>query len=445
MSGEATVIVGGGWAGLAAAARLASLGHQPLLLESAKQLGGRARKLAFDEYAVDNGQHLFIGAYHSTLSLLEQVGVDLESAFERQPLQLRMRHLDGQQLEIRAPQLPAPLHLLWALLGASGFSFRSRWRALRFGWRLYTHNLVTSPDQDVLSFLQQAQQTPELIRNFWTPLCIAIMNTPIAQSSAELFVNVLQDAFLHNRQDSDLLYARRDLGSLFIEPAMQYIEQQGGHVQLGQRVSGLRIENDRIRGLTTTQGEIDVRQVILAVPPHAAASLCREQPALTELMQQCQAFHYEPICTVYLQYPETVRLSQPMLGLLGGLGQWVFDRRCCEQPGLLAVVLSSQGEHLQLDNDTLIREVAGELARLFPDWPAYNKAYVVREKRATFASRVDINRIRPDNHSPVHGLWLAGDYTRTGYPATLEGAIRSGLQCAALVHQAILTSEQKAP
>lgn len=444
MSRKPIVIVGGGWAGLATAARLASLGHQPLLLESAKQLGGRARKVAFNGHAIDNGQHLFIGAYHSTLALLKLFNIKPESVFERRHLHLLLRHLDGQRLEIRAPRLPAPLHLLWALLRARGLSLQSRWHGLRFGWQLFSGKLTSGTDQDVLSLLQQARQPQELIQRFWQPLCIAIMNTPLQESSTKLFINVLQDAFLHRRQDSDLLYACQDLGSLFTEPAMQYIESQGGHVQLGQRVSRLHIENNRIQGITTSQGEIDSRHVVLAIPPYAVASLCQDQPALIPLTQQCRKFHYEPICTVYLQYPEQVALPQPMLGMLGGLGQWVFDRRCSQQPGLMAVVLSSQGEHLQLDNDILSERIACELATLFPEWPSYQKAFVIREKRATFASQVDINRIRPDNQSTVAGLWLAGDYTRTGYPATLEGAVRSGLQCAALVHQATATDEREA-
>ncbi len=442
MSSEQIVIVGGGWAGLATAVRLASLGHQPLLLESAKQLGGRARKVAFNGHAIDNGQHLFIGAYHSTLSLLKLFNIKPESVFQRCQLHLLLRHLDGRRLEIRAPRLPAPLHLLWALLRARGLSLRSRWHSLRFGWRLLSGDLISGTDQDVLSLLQQAQQPQELIERFWRPLCIAIMNTPLQESSAELFINVLQDAFIQRRQDSDLLYACQDLGSLFTEPAMQYIERRGGHVQLGQRVSRLHIENNRIQGITTSQGEIEGRQVVLAVPPYAVASLCQDHPALAPLLRQCRAFDYEPICTVYLQYPEQVSLSQPMLGMLGGLGQWMFDRRCYQQPGLMAVVLSSQGEHLQLSNDELIRRIARELASLFPKWPSHQKAFVIREKRATFASRVDINRIRPGNRSAVAGLWLAGDYTDTGYPATLEGAVRSGLQCAALVHQATVTDEE---
>lgn len=198
-----------------------------------------------------------------------------------------------------------------------------------------------------------------------------------------------------------------------------------------------------MKGLISSDGEIHSEQVILSVPPHAVATLCEPHSALSELQQQCRAFHYEPICTIYLQYPETVSLPQPMLGLTGGLGQWVFDRRIYDQPGLLAVVISSQGEHLQLTNPQLITRITAELAAHFPNWPSHEQASVIREKRATFASRVAINDQRPEHRTAIGNLWLAGDYTRTGYPATLEGAVRSGLQCAVLANQALISPKQK--
>jgi uncharacterized protein with NAD-binding domain and iron-sulfur cluster len=136
---------------------------------------------------------------------------------------------------------------------------------------------------------------------------------------------------------------------------------------------------------------------------------------------------------VYLQYPPQVRLPHPMQGCLNTVSQWIFDRRLHGQHGLMAVVISADGEHMQLDAEALGTTVARELAALFPHWPAPLARHVIREKRATFASRVDVNRQRPGAQTPVAGLWLAGDYTAVGLPATLEGAIRSGLHAARLV------------
>src|SRR5690606_15519501 len=128
--------------------------------------------------------------------------------------------------------------------------------------------------------------------------------------------------------------------------------------------------------------------------------------------------------------PPKTRLPNDMIGLLGGAAQWVFDRALCGQPGLMAAVISTDGPHMGLDNGALIRQAAAELARHFPHWPAPEHGLVVREKRATFACRAGSDNLRPAHATPVQGCWLAGDYTATGLPATLEGAVRSGLQCA---------------
>jgi predicted NAD/FAD-dependent oxidoreductase len=168
---------------------------------------------------------------------------------------------------------------------------------------------------------------------------------------------------------------------------------------------------------------------VLALPPYVTAPLLEHQPALKALALNLQQFEYEPICTVYLQYPESVQLPVPMLGLLGSIGQWAFDRQICEQPGLIAVVISSSGIHMDWPNSQLVDVISTELANLFPTWPQPTNTQVIREKRATFASQVNINQSRPTNQTAIEGLWLAGDFTQTGYPATLEGAVRSGVQC----------------
>src|SRR5690606_30966803 len=122
-----------------------------------------------------------------------------------------------------------------------------------------------------------------------------------------------------------------------------------------------------------------------------------------------------------------------MAGLTGGMAQWVFDHAQRGQPGVMAVVISADGPHMAMDNAALARQVAAELARVFPHWPAPEGSLVIREKRATFACRVDSHRLRPAHATPVPGCWLAGDYTTTGLPATLDGAVRSGVQCARAV------------
>jgi hypothetical protein len=160
--------------------------------------------------------------------------------------------------------------------------------------------------------------------------------------------------------------------------------------------------------------------------------LLRPHPATAALGTALQALDHTPIATVYLRYPAAVRLDSPMVGLTGTLTQWVFDRCVCHQPGVIAAVISGTGSHMDMDRAALAAQVAKELSAHF-GWPAPEQTFVVREKRATFRCGVDVDAVRPEASTPIAGLWLAGDYTANGYPATLEGAMRSGVQCARLI------------
>ena len=430
MSSSEVVVVGAGWAGLATAVALTRAGITVKLFESAPQIGGRARRVPFQDLTVDNGQHLFIGAYRETLLIMEIIGVDVPKVLLRQQLQLISKYQDGKTAALKAPRFPAPFHLLWSLLTAQGLTPKERWPAIRFGLKLKLGQLKLPRDISVSELLRLQNQPDRLNEAFWYPLCLAIMNTRPHEASAEIFVRVLADAFLHQQQDSNLLYTKTDLSQVLPDPAVDYLEQHGSQVQLGHRISRLEIEANRITGVWSDNHFQAASHVVLAVPPYATVPLLAPFPILAGLASTLQQFQYEPICTVYLQYPETVHLPVPMLGMLGSIGQWAFDRRLCGQTGLIAVVISSSGIHMDWSNSQLVDVISAELANLFPGWPQPNSTQVIREKRATFASLVNINQSRPINQTEVAGLWLAGDFTQTGYPATLEGAVRSGVQWA---------------
>ena len=148
---------------------------------------------------------------------------------------------------------------------------------------------------------------------------------------------------------------------------------------------------------------------------------------LDPIAMRLEQMRHEPITTVFIRYHPYVRLDFPLYGLHDTLGHWVFDRGADGQHGLMSVVISGGGRHMEMDNETLVREVAAELAQLFPAWPRPLDHWVIREKRATFVCAPGVNALRPGAATPVTGCWLAGDATATGLPATLEGAVRSGL------------------
>ncbi|MGD8643864.1 MAG: hydroxysqualene dehydroxylase HpnE [Chromatiales bacterium] len=425
------VVVGAGWAGLACAVELLDRGLEVTLLEAAREPGGRAREVRIDDQALDNGQHLLIGAYTSTLELMQRVEAPLDQLLLRRPLELRVHAGSGRRLELKAPPLPAPLHLLFALLGARGLSLTERLAALAGSRRLLGWS--ASRDIDVRELLRRTAQPAILSELLWEPLCLAALNIEAEHASAEVFVATLRAAFSGARAQSDLLIPRGNLSEILTRPALRHLQSRGALLRLSEPVTALQCRNRRITGVTTRRGEHAAEQVVLAVSSRAAATLLRPMTETAALAAGLDDLGEEPIATLYLRYESAPPLPLPFVGLTGSIGQWVFDRGPAGQPGLLAVVISGSGPHQALDNPTLLERVVDELAHLQPEWPGPSSGHVVREKRATFRCSVGCNSRRPVHETPIAGLWLAGDYTRTGLPPTLEGAVRSGLECARLI------------
>lgn len=426
-----TIIIGGGWAGLAAAIELSHHRIPVSLIESSGQLGGRARTIHYRGIDIDNGQHLMLGAYHETLRILTIIGIRESDVFDRFPLKLRLFQPDRRDTVFSLPALPAPLHVMLGLALAKGISLQDRWRGVQMCASLAATDDNINGDMTVLELLTHRKQSDRMIKKLWQPLCLAILNTPIEVASSEIFIKSLHDAFVYNHHDSDLLFARSNLGNILPEPAHRYIEHQGGIVRLQQRVKRLVIDNGKITGVELSKGEfMPAGNVILAVPPATCRELAMPHTAMQDITVKLADMEYAPICTVYLQYPASTRLPLPMAGLIGTLGQWIFDRNRYGQAGLMAVVISSHGPHMDMENDALCIKVINEIARVFPEWPEPIESFVIREKRATFLCRTGINSIRPSTSTPVEGCLLAGDYTATDYPATLEGAVRSGIKAA---------------
>lgn len=430
-------VVGGGWAGCAAAVELAAAGARVALVESARSLGGRARAVEVNGTLLDNGQHILLGAYRETLRQLRQVGIDPDAALLRLPVQMRYPEGSGG-MDFVAPRWPAPLHLFGALLRAKGLAREDKLALARFtsaarwmGWVLYH-------DCTVEELLARFDQTPRLNQLLWHPLCIAALNTPPERASSKVFLAVLRDSLgASRRAASDMLLPRLDMGALFPQAAARYLEAHGGRVLGGVKATALGRAGDGWQ-LALSEGVAQFDAVVLATPAtQSAALLAAHAPALAE---QLTALDYEPIATCYLQYEQTLRLDLPFYALLddpaqGRWGQFAFDRGQLDaaQPGLLAVVVSAAGDAAQLGQDALAAAIAAQLAQDLrrPELAAPRWTRVITEKRATFSCTPDL--ARPGNDTGLPGLALAGDYTASDYPATLETAVRSGVEAAKLI------------
>lgn len=421
-------IVGGGWAGMAAAVTAVQAGHQVALWEASRTFGGRARALPAtlpDGTAVqlDNGQHILIGAYRECLRLMVQVGVDPAQSLLRQPLSMRFSDGGG----IRFPRWPAPFDALAGIVSARGWQYRDKLalvlQALR--WRL--DSFQCGANQSVADVCRDL--TPRVRNELIEPLCVSALNTVAAQSSGQVFLRVLQDAMFGGSGSSHLLLPRTDLSSLFPARAAQWLAQHGAAVHTGVRVGQL----DRDGEHWIVDGERYERVLLATAAPEAQhllqSCLARwptpvQQSAL-RWIAAASVLQYMPIATVYAWGPGAA-LAQPMLALRtggtageAGPAQFVFDRGQLGGPaGLLAFVISaSQGSREQLQ----VQVLQQAKAQLGLDLQAVQ---TVVEKRATIACTPGLERPPMDI---ADGLRACADYVAGPYPSTLEGAVRSAI------------------
>jgi hydroxysqualene dehydroxylase len=394
-------IVGAGYAGMAAAVTLAGEGMPVTVFEAGPVPGGRARRVESQGRSLDNGQHVLIGAYTELFRLMRTVSMPPD-ALLRMPLEIR--YAGG--FRFRPLWLPRPLGVAAGLLLARGVPYSERRGALRFMRSMHRAGFRLARDMTVQQLLDAHDQRRSLGRFLWEPLCVSALNTPVAAASANAFLAVLREALAGGARAGDLLLPRRDLSQLFPEPAADYVRRHGGTIWLRARVESV---HELKQGFDA---------VIVAVGPHQLKAVLPDV-AIED--------SYQPIYTCYLQYEEKLKLEHPMLGLSGGLVQWVFDRGALlGEHGRLACVISAQGAHQELALDELCARCHEELARAIPGLGAPLWSQAIAEKRATVSCTPD--RARPPPQSP--GIFLAGDYMDPEYPPTLEAAVRSGVHAA---------------
>lgn len=414
-------IIGGGWSGLAAAVELALSGHRVTVYESGKTLGGRARSIDTSDGVLDNGLHLMIGAYTECLRLMECVAPgSSHSGFLRLPLTLDY----PEGVSIKAPRLPAPFHLAAALLFAKGLSWRDRFDAIRFIQHL--KRIDFQPDASLTVAEAIAGQADGVRRYLWEPLCVAALNTPIEQSSFRVFARVLHDSLMGKADNSNLLIPARDLGSLFPLPAQAWLERNG-HAVLSQcRVESISPDLQ----LSHSKGTVRHEKLILATSPHQAARLLAPLPDCAAIVRDMERLSYQPIVTVYVEYGEALSFATPLLGWVDPVPLFLFDLQASHgRRGWLAAVASADGPHLLWDDSRWQHEIHARV--LQATGKSISPPRIVKritEKRATFTCSPSMSR--PACKTPVKGLYLSGDYVDGPYPSTLEGAVRSGVQCA---------------
>jgi hydroxysqualene dehydroxylase len=429
------VIVGAGWSGLACAVEAVRYGAAVTLVDAAPTIGGRARRVDLRigdrDVAVDNGQHLLLGACTETTALMRRLGVDPDQALLSQPF--TVQYPDGWRLG--AAGVPAPLHLAVGLVRARRIPWRHRLALAAWVARQRRNRWQVPEDGPVAALL--ADQPEALVRRLWRPLCIAAMNAEPAQASSQMFLNLLRLTLGANEPDSRLLLTRRDLSSTMPEAARRYLEQAGATVLLRQPAVGL--ERSAGAWSVVLRGErLPADRIVLALPADSAARLLESAAVetLAPAIAALRSLQYEPIATVYLRYPNGTQLPQPVYALLdepaqGRPGQWVFDRGRIDPShrGIFSVVIGAPALRVESDRVALCAAADRQLSTEFGLPPSIAQNIVI-ERRATLLPSVGLRR--PPSRLPVDGFYLAGDIAESPFPSTLEGSVRSGLQAARL-------------
>lgn len=451
-------VVGGGFAGLRAAVSLAQAGLQVTVIEGRAGLGGRARSFADPATGevVDNGQHLLMGGYRRTLAFLEELGTRGRVLFQSH-LRVSFVRPGGGVATLDCPAAPAPWHLILGMLRLKGIPVREKWRLRRVLADLRSsqsaRHLVTEDRGETVSeWLERLGQGKRSREFFWDPLTVAALNERPEVACAVGLKRVLQTLMLEPWPNARLGMATVGLTELYAAQARQRIERGGGSVRLNQTVTGLELREGRFEGVRLADGSLlEADAVICAVPPSSLRSILPEEAADGRLREFLRCAQSSAIISVnlWLDRPVTEDL---FVALVGCRFQWLFNKAAIlrfagVQAGYVSLIMSAAHDFIGCTHEELTRMAAEELRACFPGAAGFQvrRGQVVREREATVSLTVEAERSRPGNRTRVENLFLAGDWTATGLPATIESAVVSGELAAHALLQKVGRFESKWP
>lgn len=420
------LVIGGGLAGLACACELAEAGLKVLVVEQRPYLGGRASSFPYKDGEIDIGQHVFLGCCTEYRRFLEKLGAWDEEKIHFQPSFRLEVWRDGLRGILRSAPLPAPLHLLPLLLFPHlcwGDKLRVLYGALCALWA----DRYSRECEAFYDWLKRHSQSEAAIQNFWNLITLPALNADVREASAHWGLMVFQEALLRPH-GANLGYSRIGLSQL-LDGIFPYLNERGGKVLLSQAAKSLLIEDAKIKGvLSASGGLLRAGCYVCAVTPDALLRLLPPFWRAHPFFAQVANLRWAPIVNVHLFYDMEVS-PLDMVAFLGSHIQWVFSKGSGRH---LCISLSGAWAYIDKDPKKLIELFSGELARLLPQarLARLEDAVVIKQRYATFLPAPQSERYRPSQRTPIEDLFLAGDWTKTGWPATMEGAVRSGRLCA---------------
>lgn len=438
------LVIGGGLAGLSAAVQLSSHGFSVTLIEQKQRLGGRTYSFSHAETGdeVDNGQHLMMGCYHATLKYLELIGKNGTVEIQKN-LSIVFRNEGRPSSILHTSSLPAPFNVLSGLLRLQSLSFADRLALLRVGIQLIIRNPDTDPylcSVTVAQWLQDLKQPETNKKYLWDIIAIGALNDSTERISAALFVKVLKSAFFGSRKNSSMVIPKKGLTPVLVDGAADMIVKKGGRILLNTSIRRIEQQNDTITSVELENGETIRPKAVISAVPYFDLPKIFPDPALIGL-SGLDRFISSPIITIHL-WLDAHFMSEQFAALLDSPIHWVFNKSKIygkEHEGLMYLALVVSGAHdlVEKEKEELTELAYRELKRFYPAAAVAKVIHslVIKEKRATFSPTVGMEQFRPSHTTSVKNLFLAGDWTDTQLPATIEGAVQSGFDCAKLAEK----------
>lgn len=435
VAGKRVVIIGGGLSGLAAAVTLAEEGFQITLLEKKPFLGGRASSYPVpgteDSY-VDNCQHVLLKSCTNLIDFYARLGTAHEiTYFDR----ILFFDEESHPAFLHGSMLPVPFHLLPALFHFHPLGVKGKFRiAYAFFHMMRAKKKLEELDSvTMLEWLQQHKQTNREIETFWRTLLVSALNEDIEIASARYGIKVFLDGMLLHREAFHMGIPKVPLNQLYTRAAMNFLNRYKVNLLLRSTISEIVIEHAKVSQIRLTDGSsLKGDYFVSSVSPDVLLKLLPNSLSeKNDYFAKLGHFETSPITAIYLWFDRQIT-DADSAALLGRTIQWIFNKK---DEGYVGLVVSASRKLLPLERNEIIGMALGDLRELFPkiNEARLLRSVVIKEPFATFSCRAGCDQIRPDQRTPLENFWVAGDWTKTGWPGTMESAVRSGYRCAELI------------
>ncbi len=432
------IIIGGGLAGLSAAVELSSAGFRVTLIEQRRFLGGRACSFPDKNSGLelDNGQHILMGCYQDTFRFLAKIGASDKISIQKN-LSVDFLDRDARAYRLRCLPLPAPLHILSGIMRFGAIGISDRIRMLRMAKGVLSGGKTDAAhDLTITEWLKKHGQRERSRETLWDVITLATMNESPDKSSAAIFRTVLKKAFFENRLSSRIALPAVPLSRMFADSAEAFIRKNNGVIEKGVTATSILVKNNSVSGIELKDGRtITGNYVISAVPCYSVQRLLAGTKLSGSELNSAPALRSSPIISIHLLFNKPL-MKHAFAALLYSPVQWVFNKEMIHGDsayrGLLSLVISGAHQYVELPSEKLVEMAMRELRNVFPDSMSARiiSSRVIKERHATFSPEPGVNKFRPSHKTSIDNFFLAGDWTDTGLPATIEGAVLSGYRCA---------------